>query len=380
MKAFGVFEGGGAKGYAHVGALQAIEGRGIHLKAVAGSSVGAVIALLIAAGFSADELINKIAQDDWIDRLNRRDWAAFKKLDNEYRSNRLPQVPSRLGVVNVLKMGGSIISAFYRHSHLFKQIWTHYGITDADGIRQWLNDAICQKLGIAGGPVLFRDLKIPLKVVAGDLLSGKMRVFGGDEDADINAVDAAVASASYPLFFQPFPFERSLFVDGGLLSNLPVWVFDEERQKQLKLTPTFGFRFVDVPLLGPAPTYQPPSSFPGFIKRLVSTSVFGGQAVGTRAIDEYYTFDLAADIDTLAFHEIKEKAGGLVETGRKGVAKFFDTQIGPSDPDDMEILLGVFCNFIVQALDRTAKQKLPRLRAFILIENSPDFVKVVYSA
>jgi Patatin-like phospholipase len=51
MKAFGVFEGGGAKGYAHVGALQAIEARGIELEAVAGSSIGAVIALLIAAGY-----------------------------------------------------------------------------------------------------------------------------------------------------------------------------------------------------------------------------------------------------------------------------------------------------------------------------------------
>jgi predicted acylesterase/phospholipase RssA len=123
-------------------------------------------------------------------------------------------------------------------------------LTDAASFRNWLDGAVRQKIGIGSAPVLFRHLKIPLKVVAGDLLSGKMRVFGVSGDADLNAVDAVVASASYPLFFQPYPFQGSLFVDGGLLSNLPAWVFDDERLLRHKPTPTFGFRFVEVPLVG----------------------------------------------------------------------------------------------------------------------------------
>jgi NTE family protein len=48
VKAYGVFEGGGARGYAHVGALLAAEARGIEFVAVAGTSIGAGIAALIA--------------------------------------------------------------------------------------------------------------------------------------------------------------------------------------------------------------------------------------------------------------------------------------------------------------------------------------------
>lgn len=396
MKAFGVFEGGGAKGYAHVGALQALEARGIELEAVAGSSIGAVIALLVAAGFTGDELFRKsgggnfgLLSTSWIDQLNQTDWAAFKEFRDEYLVKKPTQpaiksptrVPTKLGYGKLLKVGCSAVSAFYRHSHLFNQIWTRFGLTDTVGFRNWLDGAVRQKLGLADGPVLFRYLKIPLKVVAGDLLSGKMRVFGGNGDADLDAVDAAIASASYPLFFQPFPFQGSLFVDGGLLSNLPAWVFDDERLKQQKPIPTFGFRFVEVPLLGrPVSINDPPSSLPEFFKRLATTSIFGGQALGVRAIEEYYAFDLAVDIDTLAFHEIEEKAPDLVDAGRKGVAEFFDSQIGPSDPDKMETILGVVANFIVQALDKSAKNKLLSFRAFILIETSPEFIKVAYSA
>jgi NTE family protein len=388
MKAFGVFEGGGAKGYAHVGALQAVEARDIRLEAVAGSSIGAVIALLVAAGFTADELFRTTPQGSsgllaasWTQRLNHKDWAAFERFRDEYLVKPLPTFPTKIGLLGLAKAGISAFSAFYRHSHLFDQIWTRFGLTDAGGFRGWLDSAVRKKLCLIAGPVRFRHLKIPLKVVAGDLLSGKMRVFGGSNDADLDAVDAAIASASYPLFFQPFSFEGSLFVDGGLLSNLPAWVFDDERVKQTKPTPTFGFRFIEVPLLGrlSAKTARP-SSFPAFFKRLADTSISGGQVLGARAIEDYYAFDLAADIETLAFHEIENKAPELVDAGRQGVTDFFDSQIGPSDPDQMEVILGVVSNFIVQALDKSAKQKLSQLRAFIMIEISKEFIKAAYSA
>jgi hypothetical protein len=112
----------------------------------------------------------------------------------------------------------------------------------------------------------------------------------------------------------------------------------------------------------------------------VTSSVSGGQTLGARAIDEYYAFDLAADIDTLAFHEIEEKARDLVDAGRKELTEFFDSQIGPTDPDKMETILGVIANFLVQALDRSARQKLSGMRAFVLIETSNEFIRVAYSA
>ncbi|WP_431205527.1 patatin-like phospholipase family protein [Bradyrhizobium betae] len=388
MKAFGVFEGGGAKGYAHVGALHAIEARGIKLEAVAGSSIGAVIALLVASGFSARELFHSadegksgLLSASWIDHLNQTDWAAFKLFHDEYFRGPGQAAPVNLSFLGMCKVALSLFSAARRHNHLFSQIWTRYGLTDSAGFREWLEAAVREKLGVESGPVLFRHMKLPLKVVAGDLLSGKMRVFGGMRDADLNAIDAAVASASYPLFFQPYKFEGSLFVDGGLVSNLPAWVFDEERSTQSKPTPTFGFRFVEVPLVGRVqPTATLPTSFPQFFKHLATTAVFGGQELGARGIDDYYAFRLAADIDTLAFDEIEAKAPTLIEAGRKGVSEFFDSQLGPSDPDFIEMLLGIVANFIVQALDRRAKEKLSHLRSFVLIRPSPNIIKVAYAA
>jgi NTE family protein len=390
MKAFGVFEGGGAKGYAHVGAFQAIEARRMELAAVAGSSIGAVIALLIAAGYTGDELFRVDANGNagllassWVDQLNKTDWAAFENFRDEYLTDTSQTSfgTGKVGYFSLAKMGWSVMSAFRRHRHVFDQLWTKFGVTDTGGFRGWLNQSVRKKLGHDDGPICFRHLKIPLKVVAGDLLTGKMRVFGGSQDADVDAVDAAVASASYPLFFQPYSFGGGLFVDGGLLSNLPAWVFDEERSSQSSPIPTFGFRFVEVPLLRRKASHQgPPTSFPQFFQRLATTSIFGGQALGERGIEEYYAFDLAADIDTLAFHEIRDKAPALVAAGRQGVIEFFDTQLGPSDPDEMEAVLSAVSNFAMQALDKLAKSKLGRFRAFVLIKTSEQFVRVAYSA
>ncbi|XYD11445.1 patatin-like phospholipase family protein [Methylobacterium sp. NMS12] len=56
MRAFGVFEGGGVRGYAHLGALKACEDRGIRFDGVSGTSIGAIVAALVAAGYTSTEL------------------------------------------------------------------------------------------------------------------------------------------------------------------------------------------------------------------------------------------------------------------------------------------------------------------------------------
>jgi predicted acylesterase/phospholipase RssA len=144
MKAFGVFEGGGAKGYAHVGALQAIELRGIELEAVAGSSIGAVIALLVAAGFTGHELFEKreegnsgLLSASWVDQLNQADWAAFERFRDEYlvkntkagKKAAPANPPAKIGYGRLFSVGCSVITAFRRHGHLFNQLWTRFGLT-----------------------------------------------------------------------------------------------------------------------------------------------------------------------------------------------------------------------------------------------------------
>ena len=58
-EAFGIFEGGGAKGFAHVGALKAAKEKNISFVGVAGTSAGAIVAALVAAGHDADSLYDR---------------------------------------------------------------------------------------------------------------------------------------------------------------------------------------------------------------------------------------------------------------------------------------------------------------------------------
>src|ERR1700737_1357633 len=91
MIAYGIFEGGGAKGYAHVGALKAAEERGIEFRAVAGTSIGAVSAAFVAGGFQADELYIKredgtedgiLADDLELRLLDQRELRRINRLRN----------------------------------------------------------------------------------------------------------------------------------------------------------------------------------------------------------------------------------------------------------------------------------------------------------
>lgn len=65
MKIDGVFEGGGVRGIAHVGAICALNERGYSFERVAGTSAGAIIAALLAAGYSCTELKDIISTLDY---------------------------------------------------------------------------------------------------------------------------------------------------------------------------------------------------------------------------------------------------------------------------------------------------------------------------
>lgn len=66
---YGVFEGGGARGSALVGGVAAIEKQNITFRSVAGTSAGAIVASLVAAGYSATELLNMMLDNDFKDFL-----------------------------------------------------------------------------------------------------------------------------------------------------------------------------------------------------------------------------------------------------------------------------------------------------------------------
>lgn len=156
MQAYAAFEGGGARGYAHVGALQASEERGISFEGVAGTSIGAVVAALVAAGYTSSELFRLdgdapagVLTFDPIQKLNSADWSAFQRLSNSYFGRRVkPNAPNgwfieALDVVGAAQFG-RVFSMFclwallpilaLKHRRVTGNLMQNLGITSAAGL------------------------------------------------------------------------------------------------------------------------------------------------------------------------------------------------------------------------------------------------------
>ena len=400
MEAFGIFEGGGARGYAHVGALQAAEERGIRFVGVAGTSIGAIVAALIAAGYSGRELyrieggqpVGLLAFDP-LTKLNPADYAAWERFRGDpfgreapgplaagvrklrARADRRAGAPARRP--SAFALGVGVFLAARAHGAVLDGLWRSFGMASTAPLRRWLDDAMRAKLGMAKGPVLFRHLGArPLKVVATDLATGQAHVLGRSEHANMRVADAVIASATFPLLLRPVMIGAGFYVDGGLTSNLPAWVFDDERRRRDRATPTFGFRLVDPPLKVDA---GPPGDFAAFLRKMVRACVSGAQTLETRGIDDCHVVELPTDIGTLDFSDAEHKTMTLVEAGREEVRKLFDRGVGPRDPDEMAKQLQTVATFFKGLVDAEGVPiVLPR--AYVLLPGEGGLARVAYSS
>ncbi len=218
----GVFEGGGVKGIGLVGALSVLEAKGYQPASLAGTSAGAIVATLSAAGYSAADLKTIIGGID------------FQRFKDTSLIGRIP-------------IAGPIVN-----------ILAQLGIYEGDYFLKFMRDLLA-----ARGVHTFRDLIDPefaddpryrfkVRVVASDLSRGLMLALPQDIAAykiapeDLEVALAVRMSMSIPFFFRPVRLKNpgaasSYVVDGGVLSNFPVDLFDSPG---VPAWPTFGFRLV----------------------------------------------------------------------------------------------------------------------------------------
>jgi NTE family protein len=157
MKVGLVLGGGGARGFAHIGVLRAMEERDIEAEAIAGCSMGGIVGAMIAHGLPSADIQKR-----------------FEGLDTKKLLDR-----SRTG-----------------------------GLMGGKGVAEVLSDHL---------PKRFEDLKIPLRVTAVDVQSGRLLTL---HEGDL--VPALRATAALPGIFSPVELDGRILVDGGLLSNVPV--------------------------------------------------------------------------------------------------------------------------------------------------------------
>lgn len=154
-----VLSGGGARGFAHLGVIQALNEAGIIPDIISGTSAGALVGVLYADGYSPREIL---ALMSWASRFD------FMR----------PALPRE-------------------------------GLLQINGIIKILKANLRAKT--------FDDLKIPLFVCATDLNNGRSVYFS---EGDL--FEPVIASASVPVLFQPVKIDNISYVDGGVLDNLPI--------------------------------------------------------------------------------------------------------------------------------------------------------------
>jgi NTE family protein len=236
-----VLEGGAVWGVALVGALQVLEERGYIPQNVVGTSAGAIVAALTAAGYSAAEIRQVMLQYH------------FRTFADKTWEAAVPLVGLPLSVL--IETG------------------IHKGEVILHLLRQYLG---------ARGIHTFRDLVHPdyadqpryryrLQVIASDITARRMLVLPRDAHLlgispdDLEVALAVRMSMSIPIFFEPVRVhhpktgQTHLITDGSMLSNFPVWLFDAEGVPEW---PTFGLRLVADDPKGERGDHLPPPLSP----------------------------------------------------------------------------------------------------------------------
>lgn len=212
IRADAVFQGGGMKAIGLVGAVCRLEKEGIRWQRVAGTSAGAIIASLIAVGYTSKELE---------EIMYNLDFSTFKIKEP------IKKIP---GIGNMLSL------------------LINKGIFKTDYPEKYL-----RKLYKKKGKTKFKDISIngksKLKIIASDVTNKKLLILPDDikeygiEPMELDIAKAVVMSMSIPFFFSPTIIKhngkKSYIVDGGLTSNYPIWIFDVNG---IPRWPTIGFK------------------------------------------------------------------------------------------------------------------------------------------
>ena len=297
------------KGIALVGAFSVLEERGYEPQNMAGASAGAIVAALIAAGYTSEELRKIIGELD------------YNQFKDESWEDRIPLAGRSLSILKDL------------------------GIYEGEAFLVWMRDLLEVKGIRTFGDLVRREdaeLKYRYKaqVIASDVTERRLLVLPrdaprlgiGDPD-ELNVALAVRMSMSIPIFFEPVKLANAqtgrehLIVDGGMLSNFPVWLFDAEEPQW----PTFGLKLVEkdprAPVAGGQPRQERPRSgvlsVIDYLRSLVDTMM----AAHDRLYIEDSDFDRTIAIDTLGvrtteFDLSEERAVELFESGRAAAEEF----------------------------------------------------------
>lgn len=291
MKIDCVFSGGGVKSFAFIGACRSLYDKGYTIERTAGTSAGAIFASMVAAGYSIEQINNLIKE------------LQLKQLLDPPPLSKFPLLKWLL---------------FYFHKGLYK----------GDKLEEWLRVMLAEK-----GIYTFSDLKKDyLKVIASDISLGKLVVIPDDlerlygiQPEYFSVAKAVRMSASFPYFFMPQTLintnaDKSYVVDGGLLSNFPLWIF---RQDNSDIRPVLGMTLSDS--MEHAKSADIHNAF-DMLHALFSTMQKAHDArYIAKSKEKNIIFIPVKDFDTMDLNISEEQRERLIQTGEERAEDFLRT-------------------------------------------------------
>lgn len=296
----GVFQGGGCKALAFVGAFAEAYDRGVFFSALCGTSAGSIFAALIAAGATPEKL-EALVQD--------ADFKAFKAPANKklfaFKKSMLMRLAS------LTAQGRAAL---------------RLGMYSSEYLETWLDEKLRELLGkTVPGPVTFSELNIPLHVVATHLGHASPKVWS-DRDTPNDSVAFAVrCSCSIPVFFQPV---HGTYVDGGVVSNLPAFALAQRDEHAFEKILCFGF---DPDPQAPSLLRSPPRielSPAQYLSELASATVDGAVAIQNGLQRNLHTISMGRlPLGTTDFDKVNKDAVALMfAAGRNAARSFFSSE------------------------------------------------------
>ncbi len=194
-----VLSGGGTKGFAHLGVIETLEEHGIPVIGIVGTSMGALMGALRASGYTTKDMHRIINELDLPSLLSENTGPMFVFTGNDRRAKK-----NTVSVLTYTKNKGQkgpkgLLTGDKLYIY-FSQLMRERNISETD----------------------FYHLPIPYAAVATDINTGEKVVL-----REGNLASAMRASMSIPMLFEPWVIDNHVLVDGGIVSNLPVYTAKE---------------------------------------------------------------------------------------------------------------------------------------------------------
>jgi predicted acylesterase/phospholipase RssA len=419
---FAIFEGGGAKGIAHVGAYAAVDEMGYELIGVAGASAGAIVAALIAVGLKPKEIFNPAAEGENIftrhqlsptRALGEQSWGEFQRLRKIWVWIWIPILVLLVSTFAVRFAGWPFMARALGLStlvlvlaSLFRgwRLWNQRGIFDPAHFEKHFNEvlrvhvvSVYQSVGMSPESVpqkiRFRDIDprvvsvfCRLKIVATDIAGQQLRLFD-HRTPDVVVSEAVAASIAIPGLFKPAAIPSfcdrqnvalsRYYADGGLVSNLPVWCFSEEkaaaerRQPNSAAIPIVAFTLSDTGLPTAADVVLKPVRY---FRHVFQSAVFGGQTVVQEFVPDLYPILLPTSLGVLSFDVTWAEARAAHDEAKREASATLRQRL-IFEPEEWQVVLAIACAEIqatITAHVPALKGKDLGLRAALFEPNRPQ--------